>query len=244
MRNRVYEDIMDGMDAIKSGSVQKVIEDAKSDWISPTDYDFAFSFALCYPRSDKAFDVESIAERIDSVFSSIRTISDTSDVCYRCTTDDVSDDGRIPLFDNSKEYDFSVNVPAIVFVVGYNGYIANPKVIIRLINMLYHISRDFNYFDVRMYHYSNNPAYYVANFSMDDHLGSLQINRGRILRPGKEDGFGTVSKNMEDVYRDVVSFCQIVIHSGYKGLSNQDIEDWVKDIYEKAADRKLFLKGL
>ena len=244
MTNRVYEDIMDGMDAIKSGSVQKVIEDAKSDWISPTDYDFAFSFALCYPRSNKAFDVESIAERIDSVFSSIRTISDTSDVCYRCTTDNVSDDGRIPLFDNSKEYDFSINVPAIVFVIGYNGYISNPKVIIRLINMLYHISRDFDYFNVRMYHYSNNPAYYVANFSMDGHLDALHINRGRILRPGKEDDFGTVSKNMEDVYRDVVSFCQIVIHSGYKRLSNQDIEERVKDIYEKAADRKLFLKGL
>ena len=59
-----------------------------------------------------------------------------------------------------------------------------------------------------------------------------------------EDGFGTVSTNMEDVYRDVVSFCQIVISSGYKGLSNQDIEERVKDIYEKAADRKLFLKGL
>lgn len=244
MTNRVCEDIMDGMDAIKSGSVQKVIEDAKSDWISPTDYDFAFSFALCYPRSDKAFDVESIAERIESVFSSIRTISDTSDVCYRCTTNKVSDYGRIPLFDKSKECDFSVNVLAIVFVIGYNGYISNPKVIIRLINMLYYISSDFNYFDVRMYHYSNNPTYYGTNFSMDWHLGSLQINRGRILRPGKEDGFGTVSMNMEDVYRDVVSFCQIVISSGYKGLSNQDIEDWVKGIYEKAADRKLFLKGL
>ena len=207
MTNRVYEDIMGGMGDNKSGSVQKVIEDAKSDWISPTDYDFAFSFALCYPRSDKAFDVESIAERFESVFSSIRTISDISDVCYRCTTDNVSDDGRIPLFNNSTEYDFNVGVPAIVFVIGYNGYISNPKVIIRLINMLFHISRDFNYFDVRMYHYSNNPAYYVANFSMDGHLDALQIKRGRILRPGKEDSFGTVSKNMEDVYRDVGSFC-------------------------------------
>lgn len=245
MRNRIVnEDIMDGMDAIKSGSVQKVIEDAKSDWISPTDYDFAFSFALCYPLNDTAFNVESIAERIDSVFSSIRTISDTSDVCYRCTTDNVSDDGRIHLFYNSKEYDFSVNVPAIVFVIGYNGYISNPKVIIRLINMLYYISSDFNYYDVCMYHYSNNPAYYVANFSMDGHLDALQIDRGRILRPRKEDDRGRVSKNMEDVYRDVVSFCQIVIHSGYKGLSNQDIEERVKDIYEKAANRKLFLKGL
>lgn len=223
-------DLLDDMLPQKT-RLEAVMTDDYSNEIHPEDYQFAFQFELQNPQSQICYDsIDVICEKIETFFSSIRTITDTSDVIVRASVPEVSDGGRITVIDREAEFDLversSDMSKSISFIICCNGYLNDPDIIIRMMRLIYHLKNDYDF-------YSYLIRYLIStklNFRKSGKLTYNEIDYGR-MDPSFEESETWRESYKEEAYRKIIKFAESVLRDDFSYV--------IGDAYRKFQSQKL-----